>query len=129
MKQTPLALWVTLLLAATLSQGCNKHEEIEFSGRIIGTRRCTMSWVDTQAGYLVQLTSPKGIGGTINSSENQIDNVVVLYEPTCHILVDDEIEGVFYLDDKYSKANCGNNTDTLTKGLPEGVFLDISVVN
>ena len=72
---------------------------------------------DRNPAHLVALDSPAGVGGTYNGKEN----VVVLYEPTKHVRVDDHIHGTFYFDNDYSTANCNwHNSDYK---LPEGVFV------
>ena len=47
-------------------------------------------------------------------------NLIVLYEPTCRVYVDDKLHGTFYVDNTYSRANCSLHYDDYE--LPEGVF-------
>ncbi len=114
------------LLAVILLTSCVKHEEISFEGIVVGTRNCSGTFADNNTGFLVKLTAPDTIGATITSTTGEtMDNVIVLYEPPRRIMVEDRIHGTFYLDDKYSKANCTvvwNDFD-----LPEGVFLSVVV--
>lgn len=114
------------LLAATLLTGCVRHEEIEFAGTVTGIRQCTSaSYLDQSVGYIVKLDYPDSIGGTITTDEGTSSNLIVLYEPNIHIQNTNHIHGTFYLDDKYSKANCSlHYTDF---DLPEGVFLEVHV--
>ena len=113
-----------ILAVATLLTACVKHDEIEFAGKVVGIRNCTPSYLDQNAGYMVQLDYPDSIGGSITAGENTAENLIVLYEPTEHIRVDDRIHGTFYLDNNYSKANCSMSYD---EPLPEGVFLKVTV--
>ena len=115
------------LLASTLLLGsCVRHDEIEFAGTIMWVRNCTSSFLDSNVGYVVKLDYPEGVGTTITNDEGQtLENLIVLYEPTIHIRVDDHIHGTFYLDDKYSRANCTSRyTDY---DLNEGVFTEIHI--
>ena len=117
-KAIPIICACALALAA-----CTKHEEIDFSGTIVDARYCTIE--QANGGYVVALERPAGMGGTTTVGDVTYENVVLLYEPTRRIYVGDKIEGAFYLDDKYSRANCTvHYTD---EELPEGVFTDIDV--
>lgn len=110
-------------IGAMLLLSCSKHEEIEFSGTVIDIRSCGSIEIsaDRNPAHLVALDSPSNVGGNYEGKEN----VVVLYEPTKHIRVDDRIHGTFYFDDDYSSANCSwRNTDY---NLPEGVFVETVV--
>lgn len=109
----------SLLLLLLVS--CVKHEEYEFSGRVLWMRDCTGSYLDANAGYVVQLEYPENIGTTIrNADGDTLKNLIVLYEPTRRVYVDDHIHGTFYLDDKYSRSNCTLHYTDYT--LTEGVF-------
>ena len=111
----------SLLMAGLLLGACVKHDELEFSGTVLWVRDCTASYLDANAGYVVQLDYPKGVGGDITDDAGQpMKNLIVLYEPTCRVLVDDKIHGKFYLDSKYSRANCHLHYNDYE--LPEGVF-------
>lgn len=105
---------------------CVRHDEMEFRGKVIDVRQCALSYLDQNPGYMVQLEYPEGVGGTINDEENTADNIVVLYEPDRHIMVGDIVYGSFYLDPKYSKANCSVHWDY---DLPEGVFTKVRTDN
>ncbi len=124
MKKTHTLLMTALALL--LMAGCAEHEEIAFEGVIVGTRNCTGMLMDDNAGLLVALSSPDSIGGRLVSSTGEVlENVVVLYEPPRMLYVEDHIHGSFYLDDKYSRANC--NVVWEEMNLPEGVFLKVHV--
>ena len=117
-----------LILAAVamLFAGCIEHEEIEFEGVVVGTRNCSGALMDSNTGFLVKLTRPEGIGGTMTSTSGEtMDNIIILYETPKLIFVEDHIHGTFYRDDKYSRANCSVRYDNLD--LPEGVFLRVYV--
>lgn len=117
-KLTLLALLLTLT-------ACKKHPEIDFAGTVIDIRHCTSSYLDNNVGYMVQLDYPDSIGGTISTDEGTATGLIVLYEPDRIVRVDDHIHGSFYLDNKYSKANCAlHYTDY---ELPEGVFTELHV--
>lgn len=118
-----------LILVAAFSllfASCVEREEISFSGVVVGTRNCSGVNMDGNLGFLVKLFTPDSIGGTLTSTSGEVmTGVVVLYEPPRRIMVEDTIHGTFYLDDKYSRANCSvvwNEMD-----LPEGVFLRVVV--
>lgn len=114
------------VLTALLTAACVKHEEIEFSGTVRGVRNCAASMLDQNIGYMVELETPEGIGGTVTGSDgNEMHNIIVLYQPPKRIMVQDHIHGVFYRDDKFSKANCELHYNDLP--LPEGVILEVSV--
>ena len=113
---------VAVLVAMT---ACQKHPEIDFAGKVIDIRQCTGSYLDNNVGYVVQLEYPDSIGGTISTEAGTATGLIVLYEPDRVIRVDDRIHGSFYLDDKYSRANCSlHYTDY---ELPEGVFTRVNV--
>jgi len=116
--------FVLLVFAAVMFAGCADYEEVNFRGKVIGIRECTASYLDQNVGYVVQLEYPEGIGGSITEGNNTGDNLVVLYEPDRHIMIDDVISGTFYLDEKYSRANCSIRWDY---ELPEGVFLKTKI--
>lgn len=115
---------LALAFAATLVS-CHKHPEIDFAGRVIDIRQCTGSYLDNNVGYIVQLEYPDSIGGTISTEDGMATGLIVLYEPDRVIRVDDHIHGSFYLDDKYSRANCSLHYTDFE--LPEGVFTRVNV--
>lgn len=107
----------TLLLASS----CVDHDEMEFKGKVLYIRDCTGSFMDASAGFVVQLEYPEGVGGEIiDDAGKPMNNIIVLYEPTCRVYADDKIHGTFYLDPKYSRANCTLHYDDYD--LPEGVM-------
>lgn len=111
-----------LLLAA-----CSKHDEVDFKGTIIDTRECTLSYVRPDLGYLIQLSSPAQYGSSYTSQNGETyDNVIILYDPDCLLYLNDKIEGSFYLDDEYSRANCSIHWNDLDD-IPMGVFTSVSV--
>lgn len=114
---------LAFLLCIALS-GCVKHDELEFRGKVVDIRSCTVSYLDQNSGYVVQLEYPEGVGGSITEGDNVGENLIVLYEPDRHIMVGDVISGRFYLDDKYSRVNCSIRWDY---ELPEGVFTKVEV--
>ena len=72
---------IILAAVAILLTGCVKHEEIEFEGTVVGTRFCSGAIMDSNTGFLVKLTRPEGIGGSMTSTAGEtMDNIVVLYE-------------------------------------------------
>ena len=115
---------LALALVATAA-ACQKHPEIDFAGTVIDIRPCTGSYLDNNVGYIVKLDYPDSIGGTITNDEGTATGLIVLYEPGRVIHLDNHIHGSFYLDDKYSKANCSLHYSELE--LPEGVFTRVSV--
>lgn len=109
---------------------CVKHEEVSFSGQVVGIRNCSLTFNDANAGYIVQLETPEGVGGTVVSNDGQdtMHNLVVLYEPPKIMKVSTRLHGKFYFDDKYSKANgCVSWNDDNIGSLPEGVFTEVIV--
>lgn len=115
---------LSIIMCAALAS-CQKHPEIEFAGTVIDIRYCTASYFDNNVGYIVQLEYPDSIGGTISTDEGTATGLIVLYEPDRVVHVDNHIHGTFYLDDKYSRANCSLHYSDLD--LPEGVFTKVSV--
>ena len=114
---------VVSLTCCLLLLSCVKHDEIEFAGKVIDVRICSSANIamEQNPAYIVLLEYPASTGGIYHEDTN----VIALYEPTTHIMVDDRIHGTFYLDDKYSKTSCSwHNTDYV---IPEGVFTDVTV--
>ncbi len=125
MKPSVFSKLLLTAIMAILAASCVKHPEIEFAGTVIDVRQCTGSYLDNNMGYVVQLEYPDSIGGTITTDDGTADGIIVLYEPDRVIRIDNHIHGSFYLDDKYSRANCSlHYTDF---DLPEGVFIKVSV--
>lgn len=114
-----------ILLASLATAACQKHDEIEFSGQVLMVRSCSASYLDANAGFVVALDYPEGIGGTLKANEGSVENVIVLYEPTTRVRVEDHITGTFYLDNEYSRAHCSVIIDL--GDLPEGVMTDVTV--
>lgn len=114
------------LLTALLCTSCVEHEAISFEGMIVGIRHCSSPWMDNNPGFIVKLFSPDSIGGTMTDNLGQtMSNLIILYESPRYLEIEDTIHGTFYLDDKYSRANCSLRYDSLN--LPEGVFLKVAV--
>lgn len=115
---------------ALAAVACEKHEEFSFSGTVVGIKNCSMTYTDMNPGYIVQLETPEGVGGTLvsSTSSDTMYNLVVLYEPSRVLQVSKHIHGKFYFDDKYSKANgCVTWNDANLENLPEGVFTQVAV--
>ena len=111
-----------LLLAA-----CAKHDEVDFKGTVIDTRECTLSYVRPDLGYLVELDSPKEYGSDYTlQNGTTCHNVVILYDPDCLLYLGDRIEGAFYLDSEYPRANCSVHWNDIDD-IPVGVFTAVSV--
>ena len=117
---------MTAAVLCFLLTSCEVHEEISFDGVIVGTRACSGIMMDDNMGFIVKLFSPDSIGGTMTSTEGEtMTNIIVLYEPPRMLYIRDTIHGTFYLDDKYSRANCSLVWDEMN--VPEGVFLKVVV--
>jgi len=118
-----------LILAAAvmslMATSCVEHEEIAFAGTVMDVLSCNGSFFDENPGYIVKLDYPDSIGGTLTNESGTSSNLIVLYEPTCRIMVRDHIHGTFYVDDKYSRVNCSLHWDNID--LPEGVFMKVVV--
>jgi hypothetical protein len=106
---------------------CKKHDEIAFKGTIIDTRTCNSSFEiqHNDAGFVINLTTPDSIGKPYTHNGVTYPNAVILYEPGCRLYKNDKVSGTFYLDDKYSRANCSIHWSDYD--IPEGVFVDVSV--
>lgn len=119
---------VCTLLVALLS-ACVKHEELSFSGTMIGVRNCDLTYTDMNAGYLVQLESPEGVGKQLTTSSGEVlQNIVVLYEAPRVIQAPQHIHGKFYLDDKYARVTgCVQWDNEELNNLPQGVFTEMVV--
>lgn len=120
-------VYFSLLLGTLALAGCVKHDEMEFAGTVLWVRDCMTSMTDfNSGGYVVQLDYPEGVGADIKTEDgDEYKNLVVLYEPTCRIKLDNHIHGTFYLDANYSRANCSWRYDDYD--LPEGVFTKTEV--
>lgn len=114
-----------MLMAAMAVTACSKVDEIAFSGTIVDTRECTASYLEPNLGYVVALSSPDSIGRPYTVGNVTYPNAVILYEPDRLIYRNDRVHGSFYLDDKYSRANCSLHWTDMN--LPEGVFLEVTV--
>lgn len=126
MKRSVFSKLLLSALLALTATSCVEHEEISFEGVVVGTRGCSGILMDDNMGFIVKLFSPDSIGGTMTSTEGEtMTNVIVLYEPPRLLYVRDTIRGTFYLDDKYSRANCSLVWDEMN--VPEGVFLKVIV--
>ncbi|MBQ8703930.1 MAG: hypothetical protein IJ524_06105 [Bacteroidales bacterium] len=126
MKHSVFSKLLLPALLALLATSCVNHEEISFEGVVVGTRGCSGILMDDNMGFIVKLFSPDSIGGTMTSTEGEtMTNIIVLYEPPRLLYVRDTIRGTFYLDDKYSRANCSLVWDEMN--VPEGVFLKVTV--
>lgn len=109
-----------------LFASCKKHDEIAFKGTIIDTRTCNSSFDSHQeAGFVINLTTPDSIGKPYTHNGVTYLNSVILYDPGCRLYKNDKVSGTFYLDDKYSRANCSIHWSDFD--IPEGVFVDVSV--
>lgn len=121
---------IIILAMGLLATGCVKHEELSFSGEVVAIRSCSVTYTDMNAGYIVQLETPTGVGGTVisNDQKDTMDNLIVLYEPPKILQVGTRLHGKFYIDNKYSKANgCVSWNDENVGNLPEGVFTEAVV--
>ena len=127
MKHSVYSKIAVLLTAALLFTGCVEHEEISFEGVVVGTRGCSSILLDDNMGFIIKLFSPDSIGGTLTDANTgeTMTNIVVLYEPPRLLYIRDTIHGTFYLDDKYSRANCSLVWNEMN--VPEGVFLKVIV--
>lgn len=126
MKRSVFSKLLLSALLALTATSCVEHEEIAFEGVVVGTRGCSGILMDDNMGFIVKLFSPDSIGGNMTSTEGEtMTNVIVLYEPPRLLYVRDTIRGTFYLDDKYSRANCSLVWDEMN--VPEGVFLKVVV--
>lgn len=116
---------IALATACMTLMSCVEHEEVAFDGIVVGGRNCSSTLFDQNMGYIIQLTYPQDVGGSITNENGQkMENLVVLYEPDRHIMVGDYVHGTFYWDDKYSRSNCTIRWD---EDLPEGVILEVYV--
>ena len=129
-KLKPCRPAVSGILGAVLLLGlftsCVKHEEISFSGTVVDVRECNASFGTAQdAGFVVSLNEPENIGEPYTFNGVTYPRAIVLYAPDRRIYKGDRLSGTFYLDNKYSRANCSIHWTDLH--LPEGVFLDLTV--
>lgn len=112
-----LGVSVIILLAS-----CTKKDEYDFSGTIVDARECNLMQLP---GYIVALEKPTDIGKEYSLGSTQYPHAIILFDPGCQLKKGDHISGSFYLDDKYSRANCQIHDRDLD--LPEGVFTSVSV--
>ena len=118
-----------LFVAALLLTSCVKHEELSFSGTMIGVRNCDLSYTDMNAGYLVQLETPTDVGRQLTTSSGEVlQNIIVLYEAPRIIQAPTHIHGKFYLDEKYARVTgCVQWDNEELNNLPQGVFTEMIV--
>ena len=118
-----------LFVAALLLTSCVKHEELSFSGTMIGVRNCDLSYTDMNAGYLVQLETPTDVGRQLTTSSGEVlQNIIVLYEAPRIIQAHTHIHGKFYLDEKYARVTgCVQWDNEELNNLPQGVFTEMVV--
>ena len=118
-----------LFVAALLLTSCVKHEELSFSGTMIGVRNCDLSYTDMNAGYLVQLETPTDVGRQLTTSSGDVlQNIIVLYEAPRIIQAPTHIHGKFYLDEKYARVTgCVQWDNEELNNLPQGVFTEMVV--
>lgn len=118
-----------LFVAALLLTSCVKHEELSFSGTMIGVRNCDLSYTDMNAGYLVQLETPTDVGRQLTTSSGEVlQNIIVLYEAPRIIQAPTHIHGKFYLDEKYARVTgCVQWDNEELNNLPQGVFTEMVV--
>ena len=108
-----------------LATACVEHDEVEFEGTVVGIRNCSSIMFDPNSGFIVQLTKPEGVGGTMVSEEGEtMENLAVLYEGDKQLRYLDKVRGTMYWDDKYSRANCSVN---MNLELPEAVIVKVTV--
>ena len=112
-------------LALLCLVSCHRADEIDFSGKVIEARHCSLSYMEPSAAYLVQLDKPDSFGGTYIDSLGTHHNVVALYEAPCRIYCGDHIEGTFYLEENASRLYCSIHWTDLD--LPSGVFTSVKV--
>lgn len=118
-----------LFVAALLLTSCVKHEELSFSGTMIGVRNCDLTYTDMNAGYLVQLETPTDVGRQLTTSSGEVlQNIIVLYEAPRIIQAPTHIHGKFYLDEKYARVTgCVQWDNEELNNLPQGVFTEMVV--
>lgn len=116
---------IILLIACGCScmESCKKNvDDFEFSGTVIGVRDCTsttMSVSELDWGYVVEVSTPEGVGADYFDEQSQKhSNVVVLYGTRARLSDKEKISGKMYLDDKYSRAYCNYHYND---GVPEAV--------
>ena len=76
-----MKLLATLAAALLLFTSCNDYDEISFSGTIIDTRECNISYLRPDLGYVVKLDTPDRIGKPYCLNGVNYLIVVILYEP------------------------------------------------
>lgn len=108
-------------IVGLLLTGCSKNDEYEFSGTIIDARDCNSM---RYPGYIVALEKPSDLGGQYVVGERTYTNAIMLFEPDRALYKGDHLHGSFYIDNKYSRANCSFHWNL---NIPEGVFTSISV--
>ena len=118
-----------LFVATLLLTSCVKHEELSFSGTMIGVRNCDLTYTDMNAGYLVQLETPTDVGRQLTTSSGEVlQNIIVLYEAPRIIQAPTHIHGKFYLDEKYARVTgCVQWDNEELNNLPQGVFTEMIV--
>lgn len=96
MKKNTNFLFIVLinLLLFLMPCGCKHNRDNQIKGKVIGYEYCT----GEEYGYLVEVQSPTGIGGTVFIYGTEYQNVVKTYSKSENDLqIGNEIKGVYQM--------------------------------
>jgi hypothetical protein len=117
MKHITSFLFVIIIVILTLLS-CRRQNDNSIEGKIIGYEYCTSEMY----GYLIEVQSPAGIGGTVYLYGTEHRNVVKTYsKPENDLHVGDEIKGIYQI--MADSSICGYCQDIyLTYNVPEVII-------
>ncbi len=114
MKKTLILAILSLLLFSS----CKDYEEFRFVGKVVGAEMCT----STVVGYVIDLSLPDTLGGTITIGGTTYNHAVMAYRASRALKKDEVVFGVGYLTESFSALNCFGLIDN---NLPEMILVSV----
>ena len=114
-KHKGIPVLIVLTLMAT---SCKDYEEFKFVGKVVGAEMCTSNVV----GYVLDLTYPDTLGGTITIGGVTYTHAVMAYRSARALMKDETVYGVGYLTESFSALNCFGLIDN---DLPEMILISV----
>ena len=107
-----------LAVLSILLTSCKDYEEFRFVGKVVGAEMCT----STVVGYVIDLSYPDTLGGTIMINGLTYSHAVMAYRASRALKKDEVVYGVGYLTEDFSALNCFGLIDN---DLPEIILLSV----
>lgn len=116
-----------ILCGSICLSSCKKHvDDFDFTGTVIGVRDCSsmsMSISELDWGYIVEVSSPEGIGAEYYDNDGKKHtNVVILYGTKTRLSDQEKLSGRMYMDENYSRSYCNYH---YSDGVPEAVCSEL----